>query len=110
MRNWKSRSYTFHFHGHLVLTALLVTVANQSFLLRGLLQQVRCAALRTLFRNRLVPHDKVAVGILGTAIEDLPALGTPLRQFTSATGLGTRHTDGFWLDVLALWIVVARRK
>ena len=48
-------------------------MTKRSLLLRSLLKQKRFAALRTLFADRLVPEDTVALGIIRAAVENFAA-------------------------------------
>src|SRR5262249_40398883 len=85
-------------------------VAHQSFSLRGFFQQERRSTLRTLLRNGLVPHNKIASGIFQTAVEDLTSLRTALNQFAATSGSGAWNADQLRFDVFAFRIVAARNE
>src|SRR3954462_5687286 len=100
----------FLFDGNLVITGFLVAVMNESFLLRGFLQQVWRTALRTLLLDRFVPGHEIACGIFHAPVESLPTFGAPLAQLAAAARLWTGNADQIGFNVFALWIIAARSK
>src|SRR5438094_3262226 len=95
------------FNRHFVGARLLVAVANQAFPLCCLLQQERRSAFGAGLGDGLAPYDEVAIGVFGAAVENFSAFRTALDQFAAAPGFGTRNSDGFRFDVLALRIIAA---
>src|SRR5207253_11219512 len=66
-----------------------------------------CAALRTGFRNGLVPQDEITVRILQAPVEDFSSFGAAFDEFAATTGFRTCDTNRFRFDVFALRIVAA---
>src|SRR5205823_2612368 len=75
--------------------------------LQDFLYQIRMAALRTLFIDRLPVGSKVALGILRAAVEKVAAAGFLFHQL-AFLALWAFHADEVLLDVLALRISAAR--
>src|SRR5262249_10268665 len=89
----------------------IVVVADDlpAVLLRRLLDQERRAAFRTLLRDRPVPQDEVAVGLVRAAEEDLAAARFALDDLAALVRVLRAGDAGrLVLDVLALGIVGAR--
>ena len=78
--------------------ALLVTAeADCPGSLRRFQLRVRSVANRTGFRDRLVPQDEIAGGIVGASVECLSAPRFPLDDFAAAI-LAARHPCSFELQ------------
>ena len=93
--------------GDFVFAGLLIAIVDQALAFRRFFQQIRGAALWTLFGNGFVPDDEIAIGIFDAAVEEFSALGAALDELAAAAGSGAGNADRLRFNVFALWIIAA---
>src|SRR5256885_14069420 len=95
--------------GARVIALLVVAEDLAAELLRGLLDEIRRAALGAGLVDRAIPQHEIAVGIIRAAEERLPALRFPLDDLAGLVSvLRTPDASRLVLDVFALGIPRAR--
>src|SRR2546427_7201464 len=87
------------------VSTLFVRATAGGAFLRGLLQQKRRAALRTLFRDWLVPVNHFALWIFRAAVEGLAAFSFLDQQLPFAARPRTGDSSRLALDVFAFRII-----
>src|SRR5206468_10352596 len=93
--------------GLLEVAAFVVAEAGGAVPLGDLLQDVRVAAGWAALRDRAVPGDGVALGVVAAAEEDAAAAGAALDDAAAALVARAVETDLLQLDVPALGVVGA---
>ena len=94
-------------HCLLEIAVFIVAEADRACSLGGFHYGKRRIARRAGIGYGLIPEDKVAVGIIGTAVESLSPAGFSFDDFAGATFFPAADAGRFELDIFAGWVIAA---